>query len=108
MHGLHRLIASLMYGSGLGVMEVVRLRVQDIDFAERCLTVREAKGQKWRRTLLPVSLVEGLKAQVNVALAVHQQDLQEGYWVVYLPFAMERKYPKAVTSTAWTSGVASP
>jgi len=101
MHGLHRLIASLMYGSGLRVMEVVRLRVQDIDFAERCLIVREAKGQKWRRTLLPVSLVEGLKAQVNVALAVHQQDLQEGYGAVYLPFALERKYPKAATSPAW-------
>jgi integron integrase len=101
MGGAHYLAAGLMYGAGLRVMEAVRLRVQDIDFAEPCLFIRETKGDKWRRTILPTSLVEGLKAQVEYALALHQQDLIEGFGEVYLPFALERKYPRAATNAAW-------
>lgn len=101
MKGIHYLTGALMYGAGLRVMEAVRLRVQDIDFGESCLVVRETKGDKWRRTLLPQSLVKQLKTQVDYALALHQQDLQEGFGEVYLPFALGRKYPNAATSPAW-------
>lgn len=101
MSGTHKLIASLMYGSGLRVMEAVRLRVQDIDFAQSCIFVRESKGDKWRRTLLPRSLIELLKAQIELALAIHKQDLTEGFGEVYLPYALAKKYPKAPKSPAW-------
>ncbi|WP_308368647.1 MULTISPECIES: integron integrase [unclassified Microbulbifer] len=101
MRGDHKLAASLMYGSGLRVMEAVRLRVQDVDFGQGCLFVREAKGEKWRRTLLPNTLVEPLRAQVQLALALHQQDLSEGFGAVYLPGALAKKYPKAPVSSAW-------
>lgn len=101
MAGDHRLAASLMYGSGLRVMEAVRLRVQDVDFGSSCLFVRETKGDKWRRTLLPKTLIEPLKLQINLALAIHQQDLADGLGEVYLPYALARKYPKAAKDPAW-------
>lgn len=101
MKGSHKLLASLMYGSGLRVMEAVRLRVQDIDFAQNGIFVREAKGEKWRRTLLPKSLIPPLKAQIDYALALHRQDLAEGFGEVYLPFALAKKYPSAPRSPTW-------
>lgn len=101
LSGEWRLLASLMYGAGLRVMEAVRLRVQDIDFANECLIVREAKGQKWRRTILPKSLVSALQDQIDYALALHQKDFGEGFGKVYLPYALNRKYPNAETSPAW-------
>lgn len=101
MSGVHKLAVSLMYGAGLRVMEAVRLRVQDIDFGESCIFVREAKGEKWRRTLLPRSLIEPLKIQIELSLAIHQQDLAQGFGEVYLPHALAKKYPKAAISPAW-------
>lgn len=101
MQGTHQLLAALMYGSGLRVMEAVRLRVQDVDLSEPCLFVRETKGEKWRRTLLPKRLLEPLKAQIKFALALHQRDLQEGFGEVYLPHALAKKYPSAATSAQW-------
>ncbi|MCA0894741.1 integron integrase [Microbulbifer agarilyticus] len=101
LKGHHKLAASLMYGSGLRVMEAVRLRVQDIDFGHQCLFIRESKGDKWRRTVLPVSLLEPLKAQVDYALALHKRDLDEGFGAVYLPGALAKKYPRAATSPGW-------
>ncbi len=101
LSGQFRLITSLMYGSGLRVMESVRLRVQDVDFNNGCLIVREAKGNYWRRTLLPSSLVDDLQKQVSFVLAQHQKDLTDGFGSVYLPFALERKYPNASTSPGW-------
>lgn len=101
LSGENWLIASLMYGSGLRIMEAVRLRVQDVDFANNCLMVREAKGEKWRRTLLPLSLVEPLRKQIDFALALHQKDLAEGFGKVYLPYALSRKYPNAETAPQW-------
>ena len=98
MAGVHALAAVLMYGAGLRVMEVVRLRVQDVEFTQNCLIVREAKGKKWRRTLLPQSLTAPLKSQIGVALALHERDLLEGFGEVYLPYALSRKYPKAAAS----------
>lgn len=101
MEGEHRLAVSLMYGAGLRVMEAVRLRVQDVDFANNCLIVRETKGDKWRRTLLPQSLLEPLQLQIELALALHRQDVAEGFGEVYLPYALAKKYPKAAISPAW-------
>ncbi len=95
------LLASLMYGAGLRVMEAVRLRVQDVDFSNACLIVREAKGEKWRQTILPKTLVEPLRKQIAYALALHQKDLEEGFGKVYLPYALDRKYPKAEQAPAW-------
>ncbi|PHQ15390.1 integron integrase [Marinobacter profundi] len=101
MQGTHRLVASLMYGSGLRVMEAARLRIQDVDFSEPCLFVRETKGDKWRRTILPASIGESLKNQVEFALALHRQDLEDGFGEVYMPGALAKKYPKAARSPAW-------
>ncbi len=101
MEGAHHLAASLMYGSGLRVMEAVRLRVQDVDFSEPCLFIRETKGDKWRRTLLPTSVCDALKTQVDFALSVHRQDLLDGYGEVYLPYALAKKYPNAARASAW-------
>jgi integrase len=79
----------------------VRLRVQDVDFGQNCIIVRESKGQKWRRVLLPESLIGPLRAQIDVALAIHRRDLEEGFGEVYMPYALAKKYPKAATSAAW-------
>lgn len=101
LSGVYQLLASLMYGSGLRVMEAVRLRVQDVDFANNCIIVRESKGLKYRRTLLPQSLVEPLKNYCGIALAIHKADLAEGFGSVYLPNALNKKYPNAATEPAW-------
>lgn len=101
LKGLHHLIARLMYGSGLRISECCRLRVQDIDFANSCIVVRDGKGLKWRRTLLPESLKEPLQQQMEHALWVHKQDLHQGFGAVYLPHALDKKYPNAAKSPAW-------
>lgn len=90
-----------MYGSGLRIMEAVRLRIQDVDFANNYIVVRESKGLKWRRTLLPSSILDALKAQINTSLAIHNQDLQEGFGHVYLPNALNRKHPRAASHPKW-------
>jgi integrase len=77
------------------------LRIKDIDFALNTITVRQGKGDKDRVTLLPASLKERLQTQVQKALALHQQDLADGYGEVYMPHALERKYPAAVRSPGW-------
>jgi integron integrase len=97
----HKLCAQLMYGSGLRVMETVRLRVQDVDFDNNAIIVREAKGRKWRHTLLPQSLKEALDTQIQLALAIHKQDLANGFGAVYLPDALQKKYPNAATEERW-------
>lgn len=101
LSGVYRILASLMYGSGLRVMEAVRLRVQDVDFSNHCIIVREAKGSKSRRTLLPNTLVKPLQNQIDFALALHAKDLDEGYGEVYLPAALSRKYPNAARLPQW-------
>jgi len=83
LKGASWLVASLMYGSGLRVMEAVRLRMQDFDFEQRALTVREAKGNKERRTLLPESLIAPLQAQIEMAMALHRRDCEEGFGAIY-------------------------
>jgi len=97
----HRLIAQVLYGSGLRLMEGVRLRVKDIDFAQHQIIVRDGKGAGDRVTLLPDSLIEPLKKQLQYAKALHKKDLAEGYGSVYLPHALARKYPNADKEWGW-------
>lgn len=76
-------------------MECVRLRVKDLDFEYRQITVRDGKGQKDRLTMLPDVLLEPLQTHLADVKILHEQDLREGFGNVYLPFALERKYPNA-------------
>lgn len=101
LEGANKLIASLMYGSGLRVMEATRLRIQDLDFENHCIIVRESKGLKWRRVLLPGKLIAELKQQIVHALELHKQDIEEGYGAVYLPGALAKKYPNGAKQPMW-------
>lgn len=101
LDGTHWLIASLLYGSGLRIMECLRLRAKDIDFARREILVRDGKGFKDRVTMLPVSLVNPLREHLKRVRALHEQDLAAGYGAVYLPYALERKYPNAARDWGW-------
>jgi integron integrase len=99
--GIHKLMAQLLYGSGLRLMECVRLRVKDIDFAYKTITVRDGKGEKDRVTPLPDSLIPGLKRQIERVRILHEEDLAAGFGEVYLPYALDRKYPNAARELAW-------
>ena len=101
MSGTHRLMASLLYGAGLRRMECVRLRVKDVDFAYRQITVRDGKGEKDRRTILPEPVVETLRRHFDKVRLQHEEDVRLGCGAVYLPYALERKYPKAATEWVW-------
>jgi integron integrase len=101
LSGEHQLMAKLLYGSGLRLMECVRLRVKDLDFERREIVVREGKGMKDRVTMLPAQLREPLQAQLARAKQLHQSDLEKGFGAVYLPFALERKYPNANREWGW-------
>ena len=91
----YSLMARLLYGSGLRLMECVRLRVKDIDFHYKTITVRSGKGGKDRLTMLPDLVVEDLELQLVKTRELHAFDLQAGHGLVYLPFALEKKYPNA-------------
>jgi len=95
------LMASLLYGSGLRLMECVRLRVKDVDFAQLQIVVREGKGDKDRITVLPASLVQPLEKQLERAKALHEMDVSEGFGRVHLPYALARKYPNADWEWGW-------
>src|SRR2546429_2446947 len=99
--GTSHLMASLLYGSGLRLMECVRLRVKDIDFAYHQLIVRDGKGAQDRVTMLPQSLEEALQRQLARTKLFHEEDLAAGYGEVYLPYAFARKDPHAGTSWEW-------
>jgi integron integrase len=101
MSGVQHLMAALLYGSGMRLMECVRLRVKDLDFAYRQITVRDGKGAKDRVTMLPQALVEPLRRQLERARLLHKEDLAEGFGAVYLPYALERKYPNANREWGW-------
>ena len=101
LDGQPALMAGLLYGAGLRLMECVRLRVKDVDFEQRHLVVRDGKGQKDRVTLLPEALRDPLARQIERALALHAQDLAEGFGRVYLPDALARKYPDADRKPGW-------
>ena len=95
------LIVRLLYGSGLRITEAVRLRVLDVDFGYRQITVRSGKGNKDRVTTFAVKLAEPLQMHLKKVQAIHAQDLAEGYGAVYLPNAMDRRAPGAPTEWKW-------
>jgi integron integrase len=97
----HKLMAQLLYGSGLRLMECVRLRVKDIDFDFKTITVRDGKGEKDRVTPLPDSVIPDLKRQIERVRLRHQEDLAAGFGAVYLPYALETKYPGAAKELIW-------
>ena len=96
-----RLMAMLMYGAGLRLMECLRLRVQDIDFSRNEILVRDGKGAKDRITMLPESLKAPLQEHLKDVKATHERDLAEGWGRVLLPEALERKYPNAPKDWRW-------
>ena len=93
LSGTYKLIAGLLYGSGLRLMEALRLRVKDLDFDYMELLVRDGKGEKDRRTILPRPLAEPLRHQLERVKVLHEQDLREGLGEAYLSYALGRKYP---------------
>ena len=99
--GTEALVLRLLYGTGLRLLEGLRLRVKDVEFARREILVREGKGNKDRVTMLPLSLAAELRAQVDAALLLHRQDLAEGFGAVHLPEALARKYPGAAREPGW-------
>ena len=101
LQGTTWLMAALVYGGGLRLLECLRLRVKDIDFSYRQLIVRDAKGQKDRITLLPQNLIEPLRNHIVRVKLLHERDLVEGFGTVHLPFALAQKYPSAEREWAW-------
>lgn len=101
LSGIHRLIGALLYGTGLRIMEAMRLRVKDVEFTRREIVVRDGKGHKDRVTMLPVRLVAPLADQVAHVRELHRVDLAEGFGAVWLPFALARKYPAAAREWHW-------
>ena len=101
MEGRTWLMASLLYGTGMRLLECLRLRVKDVEFARNVITIRNGKGGRDRRTMLPRALEEPLRRQVERARLLHAQDLIEGFGEVPLPDALARKYPGAGREFAW-------
>ena len=99
--GTHLLIASLLYGGGMRLMEAVRLRVKDVEFSRREIVVREGKGFKDRVTMLPETVVASLKAHLTKVKALHDEDLMQECGEVYLPFALDRKNPASGREWGW-------
>jgi integron integrase len=96
-----QLMARLLYGSGLRLMECLRLRVKDLDFPRREITVRDGKGMKDRVTMLPVSLIPSLQTHLDLVLRVHGADLARSPGSVWLPDALNRKFPNASREWIW-------
>lgn len=101
MSGTPQLMTKLLYGSGLRALECTRLRVKDIDFEQRQILVRDGKGEKDRVTMLPDNVVASLQEHLARVSQLHARDLAEGYGAVYLPYALEVKYPNANREWAW-------
>ena len=101
LSGVSLLMARLLYGSGLRLMECLRLRVKDLDFDYRTITVRDGKGEQDRVTILPESLIVPLQDHLRIVKRTHEEDLAKGYGAVYLPYALERKYPNANREWIW-------
>jgi integron integrase len=99
--GVYKLAAQVMYGGGLRVMECLRLRVKDIDFDNHQVIVRDGKGENDRFTILPDSVMEPMRQHLQQVKILHEKDLQKGFGLVYLPYALERKYPNANKDWLW-------
>ena len=101
LKGVHALLGGLQYGSGLRLLEALRLCVKDVEFERREILVRDGKGAKDRVTVLPESIVEPLQRHLRKVKVLHEEELAVGRGDVYLPFALERKYPNAPREWAW-------
>jgi len=101
LEGVHKLVAKIMYGSGLRLSECVSLRIQDLDFDYQQIIVRNAKGERDRATILPESLTDPLRDQIEKVRLIHNDDLKNGLGTVYLPYAIERKFPNASREYIW-------
>ncbi len=101
LHGDKWIMASLMYGAGLRLMECLRLRVQDIDFSRNEIAVRDGKGAKDRMTMLPESLKKPIQDHLRKVKTIHEKDLADGWGRVQLPYALDRKYPNAPADWRW-------
>lgn len=101
LSGPHQLVARLLYGTGLRLMEALRLRVKDVDFEQHQIIVRAGKGDKDRVTILPDTLRQPFKQHLKGVKALYKKDLANGYGQVYLPHALERKYPNANREWGW-------
>ena len=101
LDGTYRLMASLLYGTGMRLMECLRLRVKDVDFEYRQILLRDGKGQKDRVVPLPDRLTDPLRAHLERVKALHEADVLAGYGEVYLTFALARKYPSAPREWGW-------
>jgi integron integrase len=101
MTGTPQLVVKLLYGSGLRLMEALRLRVQDVDFQMKQLTVRDGKGAKDRYTVLAQAVIPPLREHLEEVRLTHREDLGRGFGAVYLPGALDRKYPHAAREWGW-------
>src|SRR5216110_3134015 len=101
LHGTTRLMAGLLYGSGLRLMECVRLWVKDVDFGYARIPVRDGKGARDRMTMLPVNLAAPLQRHLQKVKLQHEQDLEDGLGTVYLPDGLARKYRNAAREWGW-------
>lgn len=101
LSGIQWLMVALLYGSGLRLLECARLRVKDIDFHHKVLIIRNGKGAKDRVTVLPEELIPNLQTQIEFIRLQHKKDLENGFGTVYLPYALERKYPSAIREIGW-------
>jgi len=101
LRATHALVGRLLYGTGMRIMEALRLRVKDVEFARSEILIRDGKGAKDRITMLPRGLALPLKRQIAHAARLHREDLAAGYGEVYLPAALARKYPSAAREWCW-------
>ncbi|PYS91836.1 MAG: integron integrase [Acidobacteria bacterium] len=101
LSGVPFLVCSLLYGSGLRLMETLRLRAKDLDFERNEITVRDGKGEKDRMTMLPHTIKDQLRAQLVKVKLQHEEDRRRGFGEVWLPYALSRKYPNASRSWPW-------
>jgi integron integrase len=101
LYGQHKLLVQLLYGTGLRLSELMSLRIKDLDFAQQQIVVRDTKGHESRVTMLPNTLAPFLLEHLQRVRNLHEKDLQKGYGAVYLPFALDRKYPNAEQQWIW-------
>jgi len=101
LEGSTKLIVGLLYGAGMRLTEALRLRVKDVDFGTRQMTVRDGKGAKDHMTILPESVVEDLRDHLKRVKLLHEADLAKGFGSVLLPYALNRKYPNADKEFTW-------
>ena len=101
LNGVPKIIVSLLYGGGLRLSEALHLRIKDIDFEYKQITVRDGKGEKDRYTILPVSIIPVLKKQLNEVYKQHKKDLAAGKGETILPYALKKKYPNAGKEFGW-------